>query len=621
MRLTSRLLPRTLTIVVLLFLAVSAPATGEEGAPDVAEESVSEPVQPGDGSDAVVLGPATLADAPLYRLAGEGRLERSENGGAHWFELRGLPTRALPEERAGEPLPVTAFTMDPADPRRLLVAVGRRLFASSSSGASWDEVVLDGAVNRSTYITALAMDPEDPGRWAAGTSYDGIHLTEDGGETWIDVTSEWDAGSIYLGAGFYEEVSALEFRTDGSVVATLGYGNGFVRLDPERERVVRLRPTVAGPNSYDFPSGHEGLATDGVAIAAAASGAGGENLGAGVANPGRGGAANRTGIYVSAANATPDKLPGYFDLIRTRGYNSMVVDLKDDFGRVTYDTRLELPREVGAVQPLVDVPALVEMARENDVYLIARIVLFKDPRLFQYDNNRYALWDSNRDRPWGVFRTVEDEETGESRVVQVEHWVDPFSPDVRRYNIDIAREAESLGVDEIQFDYVRFPSDGNTEFVVSRFEPEGADRVQALEAFLSEARRQLSIPIGIDVFGFNGWSRMSYLGQDISRLGRYVDVISPMFYPSHFAIDFLPDLTYFERAAVIYDTGTRRARAIAGGHALIRPYIQAFLIGRELEFETETYFRYLELQVEGAAAADSSGYTLWNASGRYYMLR
>jgi hypothetical protein len=123
---------------------------------------------------------------------------------------------------------------------------------------------------------------------------------------------------------------------------------------------------------------------------------------------------------------------------------------------------------------------------------------------------------------------------------------------------------------------------------------------------------------------------MNYLGQDVTRLADYVDVISPMFYPSHFARAFLPQFSYLDRSYVIYDLGTRRSHALANHGlerresgatgTLIRPYIQAFLIGPELAYEEPVYTRYLRLQVEASEAASASGYTLWNASGRYYML-
>ena len=563
--------------------------------------------------------PAALTDTPCYRLLPDGVFERSSDGGGDWQLVEGLPTRVLPTHLAGTPLPVTAFAVDPSSRRRLLAAVGSRLFLSPTAGATWTEIDVAGTLNRSTYVTAAAFDPAAPDRWILGTSYDGLYLTEDGGGSWTDITADWTIASLYLGAGFYEEIAGLEIEPDGTVIVEVGMGGGFVSLDLAGRSSMRLRPVVDGVSAYRAPT----YRPNDHASDTGPGGAAGTTALDPVATR-RALAADRTGIYVAAPNASNSRLPEYFDYIERHGFNSIVVDLKDDYGRVTYDTTLDLPRQVGAVEPFVDLPSLVQMAREQEVYVIARIVVFKDRRFYRYDSNRFALWDSARDQPWGVFRTVTDEETEEQRVIQVEHWVDPYAPEVWEYNVSIAEEAVSLGVDEIQFDYVRFPSDGNTGTIVSKFASTGADRVQALEAFLALARERLDVPIGIDVFGFNAWSRMSYLGQDIARLAAYVDVISPMFYPSHFALSFLPDLSYLDRSRVIYDDGTRRAREIAarpaGGSVLIRPYVQAFLIGPELEYEAPDYLRYLQLQLEGAANAASDGYTLWNASGRYYML-
>jgi hypothetical protein len=103
-------------------------------------------------------------------------------------------------------------------------------------------------------------------------------------------------------------------------------------------------------------------------------------------------------------------------------------------------------------------------------------------------------------------------------------------------------------------------------------------------------------------------------------ISRYVDAISPMFYPSHFSRSFLPSFTYLDRATEIYRTGTRRASEIVGGRALIRPFVQAFLIGGELEFDVPTYTRYLHNQIEGSLEGNAAGFLLWNQSNRYYMV-
>lgn len=614
-------------------------------------------------------GPSPLPDrSVVVRLLPGGRLERSNDAGHSWRPVSGLPERVLPEGRAGEALPVTAFAVSPPAPddpaaraalasspgvKRpgysvvqpgdpALAAVADRLFVSTDALASWNEVDLGETINRSTHITALAIDPADPSHWLAGTSYDGLYRTRDAGVSWTDLTADRGAWPIYSGAGFFEEIAALWFTAQGDVLLQAGFGQGFLRVGLDPLSVARLRPLREGDESYGALARALGSPWgDGVAApgrpeagraneAGAVGGSGTDQADAGASSPAdrleRAG--DRTGIYLSARNAVREKLPGYFDYLDRHGFDSVVVDFKDDEGHVTYDSALELPRAAGSVQPTIDPRFLVEEAARHDIYVIARIVVFKDPVLWAYDGHRYALWDDRRDRPWGVFRTYTDEESGESRTVQVEHWADPYSPEVWEYVISIAREAAAFGVDEIQFDYIRFPSDGFTDDIRARYAADGADRTQALEGFLAAARQEIDIPIGIDVFGFNAWAQMSYLGQDITRLARYVDVISPMFYPSHFARAFLPRFSYLGRAEVIYDLGTRRARELAaraGGATvadgtLIRPYIQAFLIGDELEFDTPTYRRYLDVQVEASERAGSSGYTLWNASGRYYML-
>jgi hypothetical protein len=93
-----------------------------------------------------------------------------------------------------------------------------------------------------------------------------------------------------------------------------------------------------------------------------------------------------------------------------------------------------------------------------------------------------------------------------------------------------------------------------------------------------------------------------------------------MFYPSHFPRDFLKGEPYLQRARRIYQEGTTRANSIVGARSLIRPYIQAFLIGGELNMGVPEYSAYLTNQIQGALAAPCSGFTLWNASNRYYMV-
>jgi hypothetical protein len=223
--------------------------------------------------------------------------------------------------------------------------------------------------------------------------------------------------------------------------------------------------------------------------------------------------------------------------------------------------------------------------------------------------------------PWRYLKKNVDPDTGEESLVQGEYWVDPYSEAVWRYNTDIAREIQERGVDEVQFDYIRFPSDGDISRISYRYRREGMDKLEALESFLALARGEVSIPISTDVYGYCGWARISnWVAQNIEIFSRYVDVISPMYYPSHFPRAFLGSMEYLERARYIYSEGGDRAAEIVQGRSIIRPYVQAFRIGGELSFPPAVYSRYLVDEVQGALQGASSGFTLWNASNDYYML-
>ncbi len=223
--------------------------------------------------------------------------------------------------------------------------------------------------------------------------------------------------------------------------------------------------------------------------------------------------------------------------------------------------------------------------------------------------------------PWRYLKKSVDEETGEESFYQGEYWVDPYSEYVWDYNIAIAKELQDKGVDEVQFDYIRFPSDGDLGRITWRFRREGMGKLEALESFLAKARESLSIPLSTDVYGYCGWARISnWVAQNIEMFSRYVDVVQPMFYPSHFPRDFLGSMEYLPRAKYIYQEGTRRAAYMVEGRSIIRPYVQAFRIGGELAFNQHVYSAYLVNQVQGSLQGAASGFTLWNASNDYYMV-
>ena len=266
--------------------------------------------------------------------------------------------------------------------------------------------------------------------------------------------------------------------------------------------------------------------------------------------------------------------------------------------------------------------------KARGVYLIARIVVFKDSHMYKAAGGKYAVWDSVTREPWRGYFTEKVETPAPptasgpgvllERKYMEEYWVDPYSEEIWEYNVAIAREIIARGFDEVQFDYIRFPTDGeNLGNASYRWRDSGMDMESALMSFLGYARRNIEAPISIDIYGANGWYRSGVrTGQDVELLSRYVDVICPMFYPSHFEQDFLAQPPEELRPYRIYFLGTRRNEFIARKRVVVRPYVQAFFLN--VRYDRKWYNPdYVRRQVEGVRDSTNLGLTFWNNSGRY----
>lgn len=330
-------------------------------------------------------------------------------------------------------------------------------------------------------------------------------------------------------------------------------------------------------------------------------------------------------IYASAYQCRLQSgIDKYRKLLKDRNMNSIVIDMKDDYGLLRYDTKDPLVKEKGSVtQYKIDLDHFVKEFKEDNVYLIARIVTFKDKSLSQYANGKYAVVDSRTGAAWRGIRgteKVKDANGNEKTVTNYydEYWVDPYCQEVWEYNIAIAKELIERGFDEIQFDYIRFPTDGtNLANAKYRWRDEGMDKESALISFLSYARENIKAPIGIDIYGANGWYRSgTRTGQDAEMLAEYVDVIGPMFYPSHFEQNFLNYAPVADRTYRIYYYGTFRNTVLCRNRAIIRPWIQSFYLNVSYD---RAYYNssYIEKEFFGTRDSVDRGYMCWNNSGDY----
>ncbi len=319
----------------------------------------------------------------------------------------------------------------------------------------------------------------------------------------------------------------------------------------------------------------------------------------------------RKGIYLQtgfvASTTGRDK---YFRLMKARGLDMIVIDLKDDYGKLRFAPRSALLNSEGRVGDAIDIEAFVTEAKRFGFYLVARIVVFKDETLYSWNSSSLAVRNSATGKPWQGIKA-------DGQPIK-EAWVDPYSPEVWKYNIEIAKEIRERGFDEIQFDYIRFPTDGeNLALAAYPSRLDGMTQDSALESFLMYARSSIDAPISVDIYGANGWYRTgARTGQDVEMMSKYVDVICPMLYPSHFEQGFLAQAPAELRPYRIYRLGTSRNLAIGRGKVLIRPYVQSFYL--DVSYDKLYYdARYVWEEVRGVRNGADQGMTFWNNSGRY----
>lgn len=563
----------------------------------------------------------------------KGFLSKNVNGKITKVQVNGVSSRRIYPFHRLVPSRITSIYEDVYSSISFLTT-SNNLYVSYDNSKNFRKLVGIDKFNSSAYITSSAFSQDEYKRIAIGTSIHGIYLSVNGAISFKNLNRL--IPQIYLGAGYYDIISAIEFskeETNNLYFSSGVYGDiflisqksGFIKkisfpfkkqiiriLDLSSKNVEKILVRTYDNHFYSYING-QWVFIGKLSLQDQDFFEKSQRMQL---------AKNKGSIYLTAYTLRNKRaVDERFKFIKDSGMNAVVIDFKDDNGNLTYSSKLSLPNKLSSVKNLIDVPYILKKAKELGIYVIARCVVFKDSKLYYYDNFKHALWNKKTNKPWAHFIKKVDS-SGLVKYVQVEHWVDIFSPTTWEYNISIAKEIQSFGVDEIQFDYIRFPSDGPVSLAISRMNKYEMQPVDALESFLIMARKQLYVPISVDIYGYNGWFPTNSIGQNISMLADYVDVISPMFYPSHYTNDFLPSNFYYtKRASRIYKEGSDRALTFSLGRVVIRPYVQAFLLGKERLVDEEIYLKYLKFQLKGVKESFGSGFSLWNASNVYYMIK
>lgn len=304
------------------------------------------------------------------------------------------------------------------------------------------------------------------------------------------------------------------------------------------------------------------------------------------------------GVHVTAALASLDgRLDDYLSLVDS-GLTALQLDVKDENGEVGFERLApKLARTTGAARPFYNPRNAAQAAEDAGVYLIGRVVVFQDPVLTQA---RPGL--AIHRAGGGVWTTS----AGLG-------WANPYDKRVWKYNVDIAIAAVKAGFDEIMFDYVRFPTDGDVSSAVfpgRRKEP----KAKTIADFLEYAHSRLE-PLGARVsaavFGLTATRNMG-IGQKPRQLAQYLDSIYPMVYPSHFGSG---EYSLADPNAVPGVTVARALRdfrrELRGRDVQLVPWLQDFSLGRDYSLED------VRAQIIAARDARTRGFLLWNPSGVY----
>jgi hypothetical protein len=285
------------------------------------------------------------------------------------------------------------------------------------------------------------------------------------------------------------------------------------------------------------------------------------------------------------------------------GGNAVVFDIKDSDGTINVPFEHPLARKIRNY-PISNLPKFVRYLHSLDMHVIARQALFRDDNIAK-NHGALAVQSRSLHQPW--------RENG--KLV----WADSSNPQVQDYNIALAKYVAAAGVDEIQFDYVRFPAEGNqadAQFVFQK-DPK-VQRADVIANFLARAYNELhpsGVLLSLDVFGVMAWQRqvdLRHTGQDIVKMAQHCDVLSPMIYPSHFfGMDNykLPGDAPEHFISISMD---RFEKVTAGSGVVLRPWLQAF------RWRTKTYSpEYILKQVSTSKQHSGDGFLFWNAANDY----
>ena len=300
------------------------------------------------------------------------------------------------------------------------------------------------------------------------------------------------------------------------------------------------------------------------------------------------------GVYLNPNSFGEKKVTSAIENAKKAGLTAVVLHIKDPFGYIYWQSKNPTALAIGAVKGKGTLEKALARFHEAGLWTIAKIDVFQDTQLSKMKPSM-AVLDTSTGKPW-----VNKDKLG---------WVNPYDTEVWDYVLALADEAAALGFDEIQFDYVRFPSDGKLSNISYPKVQEGKEKTAVIGALLAQAHERLSkkgVLFSVDLFGMVAWKKDDFgVGQRIEDIAKNVDAMCPMLYPSHFPKRFLGkenDATFprviMERSLIKYAARTTTP---------VRPWVQAY------GYKVET----INDQLDGIEKAGIKDCLFWNPASDF----
>ena len=321
------------------------------------------------------------------------------------------------------------------------------------------------------------------------------------------------------------------------------------------------------------------------------------------------------GIYLPAyIVGKEERFNPIFENVKKSCINAIVVDVKDEIGRITFNMDSDYVKSKKTVEAQIkDIDALVKLCKENDIYLIARVSSFLDNYITKLDS---SLAVHRKDGKY--YR----DNTGY-------YWLNPYNEEVKKYLIEIGRGCAKAGFDEVQYDYFRFSADAGMRHVAfSDEETKGKSKIEIITELAQDIYQELipeNIFVSIDVFGaiMNSYKDQNSIGQEYTTLLKNVDYLCPMVYPSHYAnktfgLD-VPDLNPYEAVKGALDTSEstiNKTKDDSVHYGKIRPWLQGFTANYLVEYKTYDVDAYRE-QIKAVEDSGIDEWLFWHPGGTY----